>query len=355
MARNPPTSDSHPQPAVEEGTPPCVMVVDDESTMRNLMTRWLRASGYLVQSAGSAEEALELQRQTPAAVALCDIRLPHHDGVWLSEQLRRFHPETAVIMTTGAPDMETALATLRNGVVDYLSKPFQREQVCASVGRGVARYRDALEALQPPPWAAQPAIQPLDQGGLRMQSAAALDGILSTLALRDPHAFEHAQRVTELSIDLASALGVREPALSVIRQAALLHEVGKLCLPDSILRNAGPLTREEMDEARRFPEVGCDLIIGLWPFLQGTAEVVRSVHEWYDGSGFPRGLSAERIVRGARIIAAADAYDAMTHPRVFRAAVSPAEAVFELGCRAGTQFDPRVVERVPGVLGLSAS
>ena len=354
MARNPPTSDSHPQAAVEEGTPPCVMVVDDEYTMRNLMTRWLRASGYPVQSAGSAEEALELQRHAPAAVALCDIRLPHHDGVWLSEQLRRFHPETAVIMTTGAPDMETALATLRNGVVDYLPKPFQRDQVCAAVGRGVARYRDALEASRPPS-PAQPAIQQFDQGGLQMQSAAALDGILATLALRDPAAFDHAHRVTELSIDLASALRVREPELSLIQQAALLHEIGKLSLPDSILRNAGPLTREEMDEARRFPEVGHDLITGLWPFLQGTAEVVRSVHEWYDGSGFPRGLSAERIVRGARIIAAADAYDAMTHPRVFRAAVSPAEAVFKLGCRAGTQFDPRVVDRVPSVLGMPGS
>ena len=342
------------RPSIAPTPPPPVMVVDDEPALRNLMSGWLHTSGYPVQSAATAEDALERQRATPAAVAVCDIRLPGRDGTWLMEQLRLLYPETALIVATGAPDVDSAVAGVRHGLVDYLCKPVSREQVCAAVGRGVARYRDAIECRMTPRSGHAPsAVWQPDPAVLRIQSGAALDGILATMVLRDENAFDHAHSVAELSLYLARELGIGESALLTIERAALLHEVGKLSLPDAILYKGGPLTPDELTLARQFPEIGYEMINGLWPFLAGAASIVRSVQEWFDGSGFARGLKGQAIPTGARIIAVADAYDAMTNPRAFKSAVSPAEAMEELQSRAGTQFDPRIVQLLAMSLGLA--
>lgn len=315
-----------------------VLVVDDDKSLRNLMTRWLAASGYQVDAAATAEEALDKQHRNPAAVALCDVRLPGHDGFWLANQLRHDTPETAIIIATA---MRPEGKPLR--AADYLYKPFGRDDLCAAVDHAVERHRVLAVAT-----AASRANRPTRSVGslqaLDAESAAALDGMLAILAMRDVCAYDHACRVADLASSVARALSVRAPVIVTIERAALLHDIGKLAVSEALLTNTAPLDSADLTAVRRFPEIGYEMLKGIWPYLAGTAEIVRGVLEWVDGSGHPRGLQGEAIPLGSRIIAVADTFDTMTHPRPFREARSAFDALEEISRLSGTRFDPRVVE-----------
>ena len=123
-----------------------MLIVDDEPGVRHLMRRWLESRGYAVAVAPGADQALELLAAAPTAVALCDLRMPGHDGLWLADQLRREHPDTAVIIATGLNDVGSAVESLRQGVVDYLTKPFERDRLCEAVSRGVEWHRSACDS-----------------------------------------------------------------------------------------------------------------------------------------------------------------------------------------------------------------
>ncbi len=326
-----------------------VLIVDDEPAPRELFGRWLKRAGHTVETASSAGKALEIQSELRAPVVVCDIRMPGYDGLWLAEQLRDQHPETAIIMVTGAPDVGTAVTSLRQGVADYLSKPCSADRLRQSVQRGyewhqavvdlrrgrtVASVGDRTVAL---PSGAIP-------DAINVDSAAALDGLLAMLAARDSSAHAHAHRVAALAADLARALHAGDAMQSTIERAALLHDIGKTALPEAILGKRGSLSVEELNMVRRHPQIGHEMVSGLWPYLAGTAEIVRATQERYDGTGFPHGISGEAIPLGARIIAVADVFDTVTTPRVFREARSEQHAMSEIVAGAGTQFDPAVVE-----------
>ena len=334
-----------PEPALSP-----VLVVEDEPGVQQLMRRWLTSSGYPVLAAASAEEALEKQCTDPAAVALCDIRMPGRDGLWLADQLRQYYPETAVIIATGVQEVESAVAGLRHGVVDYLTKPFSLDRLREAVERGLhwhgaavaaKQRREAVEAeLRDGRAGPDEAL-----GALSIESDAALDGILAMLAVRDAPAHEHAQRVSALARGIAVTLRVAEPYLSTIERAALLHDVGKIGLPDSLIHTPGPLAADEGDDLyRTHPQIGYELLRALWPYLPGTAEIVLASHEWFNGSGYPSGLMGDLIPLGSRVVAVADAYDSLTHPRAFRDALSPWAAMHEVEKGSDTRFDPQVVE-----------
>ena len=342
----PPDADGY-QPAtpdaVETARP--VLVVDDERDVRSLFGRWLSTAGYAVETAGSAQEALACQQARPAAVVVCDIRMPDRDGLWLAEQLRDQYPETAVIMVTGAPDLGSAVTSLRQGVADYLSKPFSVKRLRESVKRGYEWHQAVVDLRS----GAHGAAAGADHAGGRpdaisVESAAALDGLLSMVLVRDSSAYEHAYRVSALSADLGRALEVGEPALSTIERAALLHDIGKTALPEAVLYKRGSLTAEELGLVRQHPQIAYELLRGLWPYLAGTADIVRATQERFDGLGFPNGLKGHAIPLGARVIAVADVYDTMTHPRVFRQARSSRDTLREIVAASGAQFDPRIVD-----------
>jgi putative two-component system response regulator len=329
-------------------TPPLsVLIVDDETSVRELMARWLVSGGYDVRTAATAEEALQRVHDRPPAVALCDIRMPGHDGLWLAHQIRHDAPETAVIMATGVQDVGSAVTSLRQGVIDYLTKPFGRDRLRESVGRGIEwhksardsrRWREALDAE-----VERRRVRLSDALiALTIDSDAALDALLSVLTLADRDAYAHAYRVAALAASVGCALQLSADDMASLERAALLHDVGKLAMPDAVLRKPAPLTIEEQDLVRQHPQIAADLITGV-PYLQAAAELVRDVHERVDGLGYPNGTPAEDVALGARIIAVADAFDTMTRPRVFRDAITPLEALLELERCAGTQFDGTVV------------
>ena len=324
-----------------------VLIVDDETGVRELMSRWLEAGGYAVTTASNAEEALGRLETTPSAVALCDIRMPGHDGLWLAEQIRQQHPETAVIMATGVQDVGPAVESLRQGVIDYLTKPFGRDRLREAVLRGLDWHRAAWDARR---WR-ESLQQELNIRRARLNEAMTaiciddddtLDAMLSMLTLTDRDAYAHGYRVAALSVSVARLLGLPESELAAIEHGALLHDIGKLAVPEAILRKPAPLTMEEQSLVRQHPVIGSDLLTQV-PYLAAAAPVVRDAHERMDGLGYPNGARAITVSIGARIVSVADAYDTMIRPRVFRDAISAAEAVLELERCSGSQFDPAVV------------
>jgi response regulator RpfG family c-di-GMP phosphodiesterase len=324
-----------------------VLVVDDEPNVRALLRAWLASGGYTVSLAASADEALRILETEPTAVAVCDLRMPGHDGLWLTRHVRRRFPETAVIIATGINDVSAVVEGLRQGVVDYLPKPFDRERLTDAVARGVEwhraamdarRWRDMLEGEMSERRAALAAVidaWPVD-------SDTSLDGLLSALTVDNPEIHAHGYRVAALSATLARALDLTPAEVEIVEHGALLHDLGKLAMPEAVLRKPAPLTAEEQRMIRTHPAIGSALVEKI-PFLAGSASVVRDAQERVDGLGYPNGSRGEVVWIGARIVAVADSYDTMTRARVFRDAISSEAALAELTRCSGTQFDARVV------------
>lgn len=325
-----------------------MLIVDDENPIRDLMSRWLQAGGYSVVSAAGADEALGLMDAVPQAVALCDIRMPGRDGLWLADRIRQQHPETAVIMATGVQDVDAAAESLRQGAVDYLTKPFRRDRLRDAVVRGIEWHRTAIESRG---W--RDRLEREVEGRyarvaarlstLTVDSDETLDGMLAALTGRNPDALAHAGRVALLAVRVAQAMCLAPDEVAAVRRGALLHDLGKLMMPEALLRKPAPLTRDEQAIIRRHTQLGSDLVAAV-PFLQPIAAIIRDSQERPDGMGYPAGLHGPDLSAAARIIAAADAYDTMMRPRVFRDALNPADALLELDRCSGTQFDPQVVQ-----------
>jgi response regulator RpfG family c-di-GMP phosphodiesterase len=321
-----------------------VLIVDDEEPLRTLFAHWVQAEGATTIEAGTAEDGLALAQSGPApAVALCDIRLPGRDGLWLAEQLHIGVPETVVLMTTGVLEFDAAVNSLQSGVMDYLVKPFSRERLTDAVKRAFFAHksRRAVTDMQ----------RELDErraqiaealGNLEMNAAASLEAMLAMLRIRDAHSYEHAHRVAKLSVNLAMALRISEPQLSDIERAALLHNLGRLALPDQLLiRKERSLSDEERATLRSYPLHGQAMLKNV-PFLVAANEIAVAAHERYDGSGFPRGLTGEAIPIGARIIAVADVWDELVSG-IGDTPVPPAHALEVMTVDRLPQFDPLVL------------
>ncbi len=321
-----------------------VLIVDDETPMRALLRSWVeREGGADVIEAGTAEEGLALVLAQSPAVALCDIRLPGEDGLWLAAQIRIHHPQTAVVMTTGVLEFGAAVNSLQSGVVDYLVKPFSRERLSDALNRAwyAHKSRHALDELQ----------HELDErrrqitealGDLELNVSASLEAMLAILRARDPESYEHARRVASVAVNLGMALRVNEPQLSDIERAALLHNLGRLALPDVLLsRERSTLSDDERVRLHAYPLHGQAMLRNV-PFLAAANDIAVSAHERYDGSGFPRGLVGEDIPLGARVLAVADIYDELVFG-VGGPAVSVARALEILSVDRIAQFDPMVV------------
>jgi cyclic di-GMP phosphodiesterase len=251
-------------------------------------------------------------------------------------------------------DIEPVVQTLRKGAIDYLTKPFGRDRLREAVTRGLEWHESAWDARR---WR-----ESLEQemavrrtrltdavSGIHVDSDEALDSMLSMLTLTDREAYAHGYRVAALAVSVGRTLGLPEAALATIEHGALLHDLGKLAVPEAILRKPAPLTMEELLLVRRHPAMGSQLVAAV-PYLSGAVAIVRDAHERMDGLGYPRGVHASEVSIGARIVCVADAYDTMTRPRVFRDAMSPPEALLELQRCSGTQFDPLVVEAFKRVI-----
>jgi putative nucleotidyltransferase with HDIG domain len=325
-----------------------ILVVDDEEAIREVVSTMLESKGYRCTAVSNGRAAQEQVKRVTPDLVLSDMIMPEMDGIKLLDWIRHYDPEVPVIMVTAIHDISTALEAIRRGAYDYILKPFEKDQLFLGVGRAlqhrrlVAENRSYQRNLE----------QQVEERTAQLSGALAqleqsyddtLEALGSALDLKDAETEGHCQRVTAFTISIAKALPVPNPYLPVLARAAFLHDIGKMAIPDSILRKPGPLDDDEKQVMRRHCQIGYDMLIRI-PFLRDAAEIVLAHQEFFNGTGYPRGLKEEQIPLGARIFTVADSLDAMISDRPYRRALPMAHAREEVRRCAGTQFDPKVVE-----------
>jgi putative nucleotidyltransferase with HDIG domain len=326
-----------------------ILVVDDEESIREIVCSMLNAAGYQCRQATSGLDALEvLGTGEEFSLMLSDLMMRDLDGVGLLEQTKIRYPEMPVIMVTAVHDISVALAAIRNGAYDYLLKPFEREQLLAAVRRALETrrlklenraYQSNLESLV----AARTEQLRQTMNDLERSYDITLEALGDALDLKDSETEGHSKRVTAFTIAIARAMGLGSDKIRVIARGAFLHDIGKMAIPDAILRKPGPLTEEERAIMREHCYRGYQMLRKI-PFLTEASEIVYAHQERFDGTGYPRGLRGEQIPLGARIFAVADTLDAITSDRPYRAAQPIAAARTEIRRFDGMQFDPGVVK-----------
>jgi len=333
-----------------------ILVVDDDPAIRALLVEVLRDDGHRLCEAMSATAALAHLRGASIDLVVSDINMPGMDGVDLLREVKALRPDTEVIMLTALCDLETAMRSMRLGAVDYLTKPFNFEQVRLTVARALEHrrlvlenraYREGLESRVAERTAAlEHKTREAEDLYRRLNDSyrTTLEALATALDMRDAETLGHSVRVASYAVAVAQRMGVGEPALIDIYRGALLHDVGKIGIPDAILRKPGKLTAAEWHEMRKHPEIGARMLEGI-RFLQGALPIVLCHQERWDGKGYPQRLQGAAIPLGARIFAVVDTLDAMTSDRPYRKALSYAVARAEIIKFSGTQFDPGVVER----------
>jgi putative nucleotidyltransferase with HDIG domain len=325
-----------------------VLVVDDEEAIREVVTTLLEAQGYHCVACGNGRIALDAFRNDTFDLVLSDIVMPEMDGLKLLSELRMDDPDVPVIMVTAMHDIAIALEAIRAGAYDYILKPFEKDQLYLSVRRALEHRRLVIENRTYQSDLEHLVAERTQQLSIALQDLEqsydyTLEALGGALDAKDAETEGHCQRVTAFTITIAKAMGVDKALLRHIARGAFLHDIGKMGVPDSILRKPGPLTAEEREIMRRHCDIGYAVLERI-PFLKEAAEIVLSHQECYDGSGYPRGLRGEQIPLGARIFAVADTLDAMISDRPYRKALPISAAREEIKRYSGRQFDPRVVE-----------
>ena len=325
-----------------------ILVVDDEEAIREVVSTLLGAQGYLCTVAQNGRVALDAFRKDTFDLVLSDIVMPEMDGLKLLGELRREDPDVPVIMVTAMHDISIALEAIRSGAYDYILKPFEKDQLHMSVRRALDHRQLVLENRTYQSDLEHLVAERTQQLSIALQDLEqsydyTLEALGGALDAKDAETEGHCQRVTAFTITIAQAMGVDKAQLRQIARGAFLHDIGKMGVPDQILRKPGPLTNEEREIMRKHCEIGYSVLQRI-PFLKEAAEIVLSHQECYDGSGYPRGLKGDQIPVGARIFAVADTLDAMISDRPYRKALPISAAREEIERFSGRQFDPRVVE-----------
>lgn len=335
--------------------PSRILVVDDEQAIRDVLSEGLSASGYDCEIACDGIEALDKMQGNGFNLVVSDIDMPEMDGVALLQEIKKIHPDTEVIMLTGVVDVDTAINSIRLGANDYLTKPFNLAEVRITVARALEKRRLILEnreyqrhletRVQERTAELQRKNDEVEELYQRIANAyqMTLEALATALDTRDSETMGHSLRVAAYTVHMAEQMGIEGPMMTDIYRGALLHDFGKIGVPDAILRKPGKLTPEEWVEMRKHPEIGYRILHGI-NFLESSRQIVLSHQERFDGTGYPRNLKGEEIPLGARIFCVADTLDAMTSDRVYRKALPYETARAEIEKYSGTQFDPEVVK-----------
>ena len=301
-----------------------VLVAEDDPANRRLLTILLERAGYVVLEAPDGRAALAVVAGVTPDLVLLDVQMPGLDGFEVTHRLRA-RPETAIvpiILLTGLGASSDRIAGLDAGASDFLSKPFDQGELLARV-RAALRTKAAFDRLE--------------------DAQAVLVALANAVEAKDPSTEHHCNRLAGLALGMARLIGLDDDSAEIVGYGAALHDVGKIGIPEAILRKPGPLDEDEWVEMRRHSAIGASIVA---PLRLGrvVAPIVRAHHERWDGAGYPDGLRGVAIPLGARIIAVADAFDAMTHDRPYRRGRTPEDALRELRRERERQFDPDLVD-----------
>lgn len=325
-----------------------ILVVDDEAPVRSMIGATLERQGYEIEQAISGTQAVDCLARGPFDLVLTDIVMQDGNGIALLERIHADQPHLPVVMVSAIHDISVAIDSMRRGAYDYLLKPFEREHLVATVQRALD-HRQALQEShnyqQNLEQVVRARTEMLRQAmeDLEHSYDVTLEALGDALDLKDSETEGHSKRVTAYTIALARAMGIPPMEIKVIARGAFLHDIGKMAIPDEILRKPGKLTSEEEEVMRDHCTRGYHILRKI-PFLSEAAAIVYTHQEHYDGNGYPSKLRGSEIPIGARIFAVADAMDAITSDRPYRKARSFDAAREEILRCSGSQFDPGVVE-----------
>ncbi len=304
-----------------------LLVVEDDPAMLIALRDILETSGYVVFAAPNGQVALEIMSRERPNLILSDISMPIMDGIELFDSVRRI-PDAATIpfiFLTARGTREDIFAAKSLGADDYITKPITSQELLAAVRARLQRTDELLLAQ------------------LKAAYKASLRALANAIESRDHYTRYHVERVNAYAQAVARELGWSDDRLETLEFGAILHDIGKISIPESILRKTGPLSKEEWAEMREHPRVGARMIEDI-PYLVPAVGTIRAHHERWDGSGYPEGMREMSIPEPARLLAIVDAFDAMTSDRPYHAAVTAAQAHAEITSQSGRLFDPGMVE-----------
>jgi putative two-component system response regulator len=336
------------------GLIPRLLVVDDEELITKALSRYLGSRGYEVDTACSGEAALEALSRSRFSLMLCDVRMPGLSGLEVVPRALEIDGDLAIMMLTGVNDAPTATGALATGAIDYLLKPVELAELHQAIERALHRReleidRRTVERMIREEVASRTEELEQEKLALRAMSIATVESLVNAMEARDVYLRGHSQRVAELAASIAAELKLDEDTVEHVRIAARIHDIGKIGIQEAVLNKPGPLTREEYEHVKEHVGIGIDILAPL-KHLGPALLYVEDHHEHWDGQGYPARKSGEDISIGGRILAAADAYDALTSQRAYRVAKRPRETVEYLSARSGDLLDPRVYQAMANVI-----
>jgi putative two-component system response regulator len=323
-----------------------ILLVDDEEAIRSILNKGLAMRGYKCDEAEDGDQALEKLKTKPSDLVIMDINMPGRPGSEVLPDIVECFPETAVIMASGITDPMVIVRCLKEGAQDYISKPFRFEQVLQSVNGTLDKRRVELEIQR----YFQDMGKKADEESVEPRKffLGAIESLVDTLESIDQYTKGHSQAVSELALTVGNQLGLSPHEMEDLRWAALLHDVGKIAVDPDILRKPSELTPSEYRHIMTHAIIGPKLVK---PFVnENVIQIISHHHDHYDGSGFEQSVRGKDIPLGARIVAAADAYQAMISNRPYRQAMSKQDAIDELLWYSGSQFDPIVANIVINIV-----
>ena len=332
-----------------------ILIVDDEESIRIAISKFLRSRGYEVQTASSGIEALDTLARGRFTLMLCDVRMPGLSGVEVVPKAISLDGDLAIMMLTAVNDAPTATEALSSGAMDYLMKPVELEDLQVAVDRVLHRRelnieQRRVEHLIREEVALRTTELEQEKLALRQMTIGVAETLINAMEAKDIYLRGHSQRVAELAASLAEELGLDADTVEAVRMAGRLHDVGKIGIKESILNKPSSLTDEEFEHVKDHVRIGMEILAPL-RHIGLALQFVHDHHEHWDGTGYPRGIAGESITIGGRILAACDAFDAITSKRAYRDPLSPEDTVALLGRHVGGLLDPRIYEALTTVVG----
>ncbi len=330
--------------AEQNGVPdasPRVLIVDDEPRLRRVLVRVLEGEGFSCVEASSGVEAVATLERETFLLVISDIRMPEMDGVALLREITRRWPDTGVLVVTAVAEVESAVACLHLGALDYVAKPFHLDEVRARVRQATEKRSLILENrsyqlnLEERVQEQARRIEELFFGGA--------ESLVQALEAKDAYLRGHSLRVAEYAVGVARELGLPGDVVDRILLGSHLHDIGKIGVREAVLHKAGTLTDDEYHHIMAHPVIGARILASLFPPGSLEVAIARSHHERMDGRGLPDGLTGDRIPLEVRLVTLADAFDAMTSVRPYRPSLGVERALQELHDNRDVQFDADVV------------
>jgi putative two-component system response regulator len=330
-----------------------LLVVDDDEAVRRTFAQILGRVGHTVDTAASGEAAIEALGREQFAAVLCDVRMPGIDGLSVLRHARAVDPQVMLIVVSAVDDAATALAALRAGAAEYLTKPVDRGTLESTVFRALAErettQRRTTAAIQEAVSTRTAALE-REKAALHQRNVGMAEALVRAMEARDPYLKGHSQRMAAIAADISRALGLDADTVDAVSLAARLADVGKIGTRESVLHKPGPLTPDEYDHVQDHVRIGLEILSPL-DHLGPVLDYVRDHHEHFDGSGYPRAVEREAISIGGRILTAADAFVALTSRRSYREPLSPPDALRHLRNYVGRLLDPTVFAALVQVMG----